>query len=47
VNAEVKTIQFQKNVTSPFLMNCWYVAAISTDVKGEELFHRTILNKPV
>jgi vanillate O-demethylase monooxygenase subunit len=47
VNAEVKTIQFQKNTTSPFLMNCWYVAAMSTDVKGEELFHRTILNKPV
>ena len=47
MNAEVKTIQFQKNATSPFLMNCWYVAAISTDVKGEELFHRTILNKPV
>ena len=47
MDAEVKTIQFQKNVTSPFLMNCWYVAALSTEVKGEELFHRTILSKPV
>ncbi len=47
MNAEVKTIQFQKNISSPFLMNCWYVAAMSTDVKGEDLFHRTLLNKPV
>jgi phenylpropionate dioxygenase-like ring-hydroxylating dioxygenase large terminal subunit len=46
MNAEVKTVEF-KNPKRSFLMNAWYVAAISTDIVGEELFHRTILNKPV
>jgi len=41
MNAEVKTVEF-KNTKRSFLTNAWYVAAISTDVKGEELFHRTI-----
>ena len=41
-----QVIEFKSSKRS-FLMNAWYVAAISTDVKGEELFHRTILNKPV
>ena len=46
MGAEVKTVEFRSAKRS-FLMNGWYVAALSTDVVGEELFHRTILNRPV
>ncbi|AEI82629.1 vanillate O-demethylase oxygenase subunit (plasmid) [Cupriavidus necator N-1] len=32
---------------SPYLMNAWYVAALSTEVGPEELFHRKILDVSV
>ena len=31
----------------PYLMNAWYVAALSTEVDAEALFHRTLLDTPV
>lgn len=33
--------------TSPFLKNCWYVAALSTEINDEDLFRRKILNTSV
>ncbi|MEJ2654195.1 MAG: aromatic ring-hydroxylating dioxygenase subunit alpha [Acidihalobacter sp.] len=32
---------------SPYLMNTWYVAALSQEVDGEQLFHRRLLDTPV
>lgn len=33
--------------TSPFLLDAWYVAALSTEVGPEALFHRRLLDQPV
>lgn len=32
---------------SPFLLNAWYVAALSTDIGPEALFHRKLLDTSV
>lgn len=37
----------KKSPAQPFLMNAWYVAALSTEVGPEALFHRKLLNTSV
>jgi phenylpropionate dioxygenase-like ring-hydroxylating dioxygenase large terminal subunit len=32
---------------TPYLLNCWYVAALSREVEGEALFHRQLLDTSV
>lgn len=32
---------------TPYLMNTWYVAGLSQELVGSELFHRTLLDTPV
>lgn len=32
---------------TPYLLNCWYVAALSREVQGEALFHRQLLDTSV
>lgn len=39
--------QNKKETKSDFLRNAWYVAALSTEVVGEALFSRTILNQSI
>lgn len=37
----------QQHANTPYLMNTWYVAALSSEVGPTELFHRTLLEIPV
>ena len=32
---------------TPYLLNCWYVAALAREVQGESLFHRQLLDTSV
>lgn len=33
--------------STPYLRNCWYVAALSREIDGEQLFHRKLLDTAV
>ena len=41
------TTSTAKTVTQPYPFNAWYVAALATEVEGEALFSRRLLDTPV